>query len=469
MRPVQIVRLSICAAMVTILAASLSSCTADGGSGAVIQTNSSTSDVSSSSYTASLADSEFEYNYLLLKYFYYEADAELATSSYYAEYAGRSAYAGKEYADTRYMYSQMSDLFTRYFTPAYYNYIMTLLTQSESETNIGMKVDTSLKVKLVYPNGSAENAGIQKGDSVISVDSIAISSYQAYERLVDSSTATTFSIEFQRGDSAFTVSLQKTELLLPTVYLDSIKGIPVITVTEFTDSTSDPKGTDHEFERALSETEGATATVLDLRGNGGGSVDKCVAMAEMLLPKNDTAITMISTDLDSVKMKQVMDTTYEIASSTGIGKGRYYVLLLDTGSASCTEMFAAAITSNLQSPIVGMTSYGKGIGQYYMTTYAGGIAGITSLHILDKNGKSYHTYGILPDYEISDPDAALAKAVELAKGATVKRTAGYGTQVLSNWTGEKYQMKGASGAIVPSFDKKGMYKLRGHTQLPLSK
>lgn len=469
MRPVQIVRLSICAAMVTVLAASLSSCTADGGSGVVIQTDSSTSGVSSSSYTASLADSEFEFNYLLLKYFYYKADTELATSSYYTEYAGGSDYAGKEYADTRYMYSQMSDLFTRYFTPAYYNYIMTLLTQSESEKNIGMAVDASLKVKYVYPNGSAAGTGIKRGDSVLTVNSVPISSYSIYEELVDSSTTTLFAIQFQRGDSTFTVSLLKTEILLPTVYLDSIGGIPVITVTEFTDSTSDPKGTDHEFERVLSETEGATATVLDLRGNGGGSVDKCVAMAEALLPKNDTAIIMISTDLDSVKMKQVMDTTYEIASSTGIGNGRYYVLLLDTGSASCTEAFAAAITSNLQAPIVGMTSYGKGIGQYYVTTYAGGIAGITSLHIFDKNGQSYHTYGILPDYEISDPDSALAKAVELAKGATVKRTAGYGTQVLSNWTEEKYQMKSASAAIVPSLDKKGMYKLRGHTQLPLQK
>lgn len=439
------------------------SCSTDGGSGANIST-----DTSSSSSTVA-ADSEFEYNYEMLEYLYFNEASELDSRSYYTTNVAGSAYYGKEYAATRYMYSQMSDLFTRYYTPAYYDYLMTLLTQSESETSIGMKVDSTLKVKLVYPNGSAESAGIQKGDSIISVDDIGISSYSVYERLVDSSTVTMHSIGFQRGDSSFTVSLSKTELLLPTVYLDSISGIPVITVTEFTDSTSDPKGTDHEFELILSETKGASATVLDLRGNGGGSVPKCIAMAEMLLPKNDTAIVEVSTDIDTLKMKQKKDTLYYTASTNGIGSGRYYVLLLDTGSASCTEIFAAAITTNLQSPVVGTISYGKGIGQYYMTTYAKGLAGITGLHFFDKNGDNYHTYGILPDYEISDTDSAMAKAVELAKGATEKRTAGYGTTTLAQWKEEKYQMKSANAAIVPSIDKKGMYKLRRPLQLPSSK
>lgn len=469
MRSVQIVHLPLCAAMATVLATSFSSCTTDGGSGANIQTDSAASSVSSSSYTATLADSEFAYNYLLLKYFYYNADAELATSAYYMDYAGKSSYAGKEYADTRYMYSQMSDLFTRYFTPAYYDYLYALLTQSESEKNIGMAVDTALRVKYVYPNGSAESVGIRRGDSVLAVNSVSISSYAVYEELVDSSTTTRFAVQFQRGDSTFTASLLKTEILLPTVYLDSIENIPVITVTEFTDSTSDPKGTDHEFEQILNETAGAKATILDLRNNGGGSTDKCVAMAEMLLPKNDTAIIMVTTDLDSVRMIQTMDTTYEIAKTNGIGYGRYYVLLLDTGSASCTEAFSAALTSNLRTPVVGMISYGKGIGQYYfMPTPAQGIAGVTSTHIFDKNGTSYHTYGILPDYEISDPDSAMAKAVELAKGATVKRTAGYGTTVLAQWQEKKYQMKSVNAAIVPAFDKKEMHKIyRG--ALPVKK
>ena len=406
------------------------------------------------------ADSEFVYNYQALYFLYYNQDSELENPLYYLSDVSKSSYAQKEFAATRYMYSEMSDLFTHYYTPAYYDYIMSQLTESESVTDIGMLVDSTLKVKLVYPNGSAKTAGVQKGDSIISVNNTVISSYDSYQNLVDLSTATTFSIGFLRGDSSFTATLYKTSLLLPTVYLDSLEGIPVITITEFTDSTSNPKGTMEEFRDILEETSGASSTVLDLRGNPGGSIDHCVGMAEMLLSKGDTAIIMESTDADTINMVQKKVTEAEIASENGIGSGRYYVVLLDTGSASCAEMFSAAITSNLEAPVVGMTSYGKGIGQYYIETYAQGIAGITSLHIFDKDGKSYHTYGILPDFEIADPASAMEKAVELAKEGTYRRTAGYGTTVLDNWTGTKWQMKQSSkSSLIPSVPHHSMYRI----------
>jgi C-terminal processing protease CtpA/Prc len=82
---------------------------------------------------------------------------------------------------------------------------------------------------------------------------------------------------------------------------------------------------------------------------------------------------------------------------------------------------------NKKFPVVGLTTYGKGIGQKYITTPSYSLAIITGMQIVDKDLNTYHKYGIQPDFIISDNEQALNKAVELAKEMTYVRTAGYGT------------------------------------------
>jgi carboxyl-terminal processing protease len=409
--------------------------------------------------------SEFEYNYSFLYFYYYKAGTELKSQEYYTENVDTSVYKVEfqDVADVLFMYEDMSDLFTKYYPSAYFDELWALLTESESNKTVGVAVDSSLTVKRVYPNSSAYSAGVKKGDIVIAVDSIFLEgNYDRYTKLVDSSTASTFKISFDRGGDTLKFSLLKTEILLPTVYLDSINGIPVITVTEFTDSTSNINGTSAEFSEILEETNGAKSTVLDLRGNPGGSVDQCSDMAKMLLARGDTIIRGTYAVPDKDYKVQVDSAFATIATTNGIGKGRYYVLMLDSGSASCSEIFAAAITSNLKTPIVGELSYGKGIGQFYIVTNVNGIASATSLRLFDKDGVSYHTYGFVPDFVISDPDSAMNKAVELAQKGTYKRTAGYGTTPIGHWTGPKTK-KSAGTASIKNFERDGAFKI---IQLP---
>ena len=404
---------------------------------------------------------EFEYNYAFLYFYYYKAGTELKSEEYYTENVDTSIYipSVQDVADVLFMYEDMSDLFTNYYPSIYFDELWAQLNQSESNKTVGMAVDSTLTVKRVYPNSSAYSAGVQKGDIVIAVDSIFLEgSYDRYTKLVDSSTASTFKISFERGDDTLQFSLLKTEILLPTVYLDSINGIPVITVTEFTDSTSNIHGTSAEFAEILEETDGAKSTVLDLRGNPGGSVDQCSDMAKMLLANGDTIIRGTYAVPDKDYTVQIDSAFATIATEDGIGKGRYYVLMLDSGSASCSEIFAAALASNLKTPIVGELSYGKGIGQFYIVTEVNGIAGATSLRLFDKDGVSYHTYGFVPDFVIADPDSAMNKAVELAQKGTYKRTAGYGTTPIGHWTGPKTK-KSVGSASIKNFKRDGAFKI----------
>lgn len=389
----------------------------------------------STSTVISFDSEEFDYNYDFLSLFYYKADSELGSKEDYQfspDTANYSKYA--DVANVLVMYHEMSDLFTRYYPHVYYDRLTALLNASTAEKTPGMDVDSNLTVVHVYPNGSAADEGIKKGDVILSVDSIDLEGlYSRYTKLVDSSNASSFLISLVRGTDTLAKTVANETILLPTVFLDSINKIPVVTVTEFTDSTNNPKGTAEEFKDVLEETDGATSTVIDLRGNGGGSVDICEEMAKDLLPSGDTVIIQKSVGPNKAYTQQVSSVEFVKTTTNGIGKGRYYVLLLDSNSASCTEIFAAAITSNLKSPVVGTLSFGKGIGQYYVETPDQAYGAATALHFLDKNGESYHTYGIVPDFEITNSDSAMAKAIELAKNATYKRTASYGTSVISYW------------------------------------
>ena len=144
-----------------------------------------------------------------------------------------------------------------------------------------------------------------------------------------------------------------------------------------------------------------------------------------------------------------------VATEDGVGKGRYVVFLADSATASCSEILLAGVTRNLKSPIVGQQTYGKGIGQYYIPTYAGGYSIVTSLRISDKDFVTYHDKGFLPDYDISDSLKALEKAVEIAKLGKEKRTKGYGTKDQGHFSNSLAKKAGSKNAL----PRGGAYKI----------
>jgi len=414
-----------------------------------------------------ISDDEFEklpvesqeliYTNLLIHLFYVNADKELQNYSYYENKGAENGYTTRdfEFPDVSYMYGTLSDNFTNYFSPKNAETILRLLTYSEEEVGIGAEVSevtvqdcgtgenceesTVLVFKRVYPNGPAATAGIQKGDTLISLDGAIISKESAFEKLSSGTPGTSIPIVVKRGteESSYTVLLDY--YLSPTVFVDTYDSIPVITITEFTDTTYLNTGTYGEFVEALKETEGAASTVIDLRGNPGGSVDQCLDMTSEFLRMNDTITTIITHDYNEEIDDRIIDSATYIVSEDGLGADRYYVFLADSNSASCAEIMLMGVVSTTKSPVVGQITYGKGIGQSYMQTIAGGITGITSMKILDKNMNSYHRYGIAPDYAEDDPEMALQKALELARERSAVRTMAYGSFDTGHFTLAKKQ------------------------------
>lgn len=443
----------------------------------------STEDIYLSTYPIDDVKNEFDlelYNnfiYLDLAYIYGHTRNEIGES--YTIYMGKGTpdvnsvkgYCTEDYYDICYMYNQMADPFTQYFDPVVAEQVYKNVMETEEIVGIGAEVEavtdaesTHLVVTQVAPNSPSETAGLQEGDIIVSVDGIPISKPANFDKLCSGEEGRTVQITVIRGEDTITISATLQQYHVPSVKLHYEDSIPVIEILEFSATTSNKGGTYGEFLEALQKTEGAKSTIIDLRQNPGGNTDQCNRVSGELLSEGDTIITDVQTNSDSAvidghkKIFQKLDTITYTASHDGIGKDRYYVLMASDSSASCAEIFLSAVSVNKKTPIVGVTSYGKGIGQAVLSVEEGiqGLALITALQGVDKNGNSYHDLGIVPDFEIVDPAQQMAKAVELAKEGTFIRTAGYGTQKLNHFSKAREE---TSGKRIPTLrDLKTRYK-----------
>ena len=181
-------------------------------------------------------------------------------------------------------------------------------------------------------------------------------------------------------------------------------GIGYIKLSQFSRNVST------EFDASLAAIlgKGATALVLDLRGNSGGFVNEAVAVASQFLREN----TLIFTEQRADGKRDYT------AAAGGRALSQPLVVLVDRGTASATEILSAALHDNARAKLVGEKTYGKGTEQLQQILSDGGGARITVARWLTPSGIWVHHQGIEPDVTVSGtdpapPDLVLRKAVDL--------------------------------------------------------
>ncbi len=363
-------------------------------------------------------EQEFRYNYLLLKAYFYHPER-------IKEY---SEYEGVPEVDS--MYSSLNDTlggwrYTRYYKPDTSEEVIGNIQNSERYYSFGFqrKIDSdTLIVTRVYPFSPATNAGLKKYDKLLFAnDTTSLTGEQATDYLESDSLFANFTVfKVLRGTQVYTLqAMQKEEVRVPTVYLDSLIGIPYISVTEFTQRTNNPRGTYYEFAEYLKEIKGTKTAIIDLRSNRGGDIGHCSKMAAELVPLNKELVYDVRHRRRDEK--NAIDTIHYFAKDyldkEGAGIGINWIILMSRFSASCSERFIAAVKHNRpETVLIGENSYGKGIGQTYGYTYLKGLAYITSLQSFYPNGQTFHEVGIPPDryVALNSPAAEYIAAIEAA-------------------------------------------------------
>lgn len=453
------------------IAAILSACSnassADDGSETAIASSSSCADDCADPVLHELV---VNYNLLDLMYIYGHQRGELASSV--DAYVGKGSAKDKmnnngeegcteAYYDVCHMYNQMKDPYTRYYDPTIAKDILEDLTEPEEEITIlgaeyAVYSEEDMLLVITDAKADAKEDELHVGDTFL-VFALSFAFSEATGDTID------ISLKVNRGKGKDTTSVnvkaRATKAKQPTVKFHYEKtstgdSIPVIKIKEFDEKTTGVGGTHGEFVEALKKTAGSKSLILDLRDNGGGDTEHCNAAAAEFLSKGDTITIDIDSEVDSIlqdgmkKYIQKIDTDMVVADRDGMAKDRYVVMLANEFSASCAELMLSAIASNKKFPIVGQLTYGKQIAQAIVAAGAAnvaedsipdffralkGLAIVTSTYSYDKDWKSFQDVGIVPDYDISDRQEQMKKAVELAVEGTAKRTAGYGTEPLGHF------------------------------------
>lgn len=302
------------------------------------------------------------------------------------------------------LYAKLSDPYTRYVPPAKSEETITHMNTSFVPGDVGMEYTTfatehPIVIQRVYAQSPAGKAGIPRYGNILSINDIDLVGNRAkatYDSVLTYNKEVTLKVTYH-GDTT-DYKLIKEDIYAPTVFLDTMGGIEIITITGFKLTTADKKnGTLGELKAHLDSTKNTTAArIIDIRSNPGGHVTHCTAMADLFIEKGPVSIR--SSRTTDAAGTPVNHTELVSAKPGDAGEKHKFVALVSKNSASCAEIFAAAIQEGANIPVAGDTTYGKGIGQGTWKTLNGGLAIITNHEFLTPKGNSYHKKGIIPNY-----------------------------------------------------------------------
>jgi carboxyl-terminal processing protease len=167
--------------------------------------------------------------------------------------------------------------------------------------------------------------------------------------------------------------------------------IGYVRIIQFQGRTSD------DVEKALKklEEQGMKRLVLDMRNNPGGLLDASVDVSSLFLPKEKLVVYIQGRQKDDRKDFY----------ATGEYPDRPYpvVVLVNSGSASASEIVAGALQDSKRAVIVGTQTFGKGSVQTVFPLDGGTGIRLTTAKYYTPSGRSIQNVGITPDLVIKLP------------------------------------------------------------------
>lgn len=266
-------------------------------------------------------------------------------------------------------------------------------------TGIGAELgtDTSNNIVIVSPLSGfpAEKAGLKSKDIIAAVNGESTSgkTIDAVVKEIRGPENTKVTLTLVRGSSApFSVTITRAKISVPSVESHIDGNIGYLKINQFSQDTVPLAQSAAKNFKA----KGVKGVVLDLRGNPGGYLDGAVNVSSLWLDKGKTIVS----ERHGGKTQHV-----DYATGDNILKGLPTVVLIDSGSASASEITAGALHDNGAAVLVGAKSFGKGSVQQVINLKDGSEVKVTIAHWYTPNGKNIDKQGINPDIPAARSDA----------------------------------------------------------------
>ena len=217
-------------------------------------------------------------------------------------------------------------------------------------------VNGNVIINEPYANSPAAKAGLRCGDEVEAIDGVSthgLTSSESSERMRGKpGTTVVLTVKKLRG-ATVDVPVVRERIALPSVeyvgMLNEADGY--ILLDKFTDGVSQAIREAYHTLKA----QGMQRLVLDLRGNGGGLMHEAVNLVSLFVPRGSVVVTAKGRSAQSVQVYKT--TTDPVDTEIPI------LILVDSGSASSSEIVSGALQDYDRATIVGTRTYGKGLVQ----------------------------------------------------------------------------------------------------------
>ena len=297
-----------------------------------------------------------------------------------------------------------------------------LATQATDGTASCVTLGPTCRLVIIAPIGGspAEKAGLRAGDLVLATDGVSLNglSVDDARARIRGPKGSVLELSVARGSEApFALRITRDVILEQEVESKTfddgrvgyvqLKGFSDRAATDLTDAV-----------RAHIEA-GRTKLILDLRGNPGGYVTAARTVASQFIGSGT-----IFWEQDAHG-----DQTPTEATPGGVATDPKIeiVALIDRGTASASEIVAAALQDSGRALLVGQRSFGKGtVQQWQELPGEGGAFRLTIARWLSPDKRWIHNVGIEPDVTVDLPtnpipgrDPMLDRALELLDGQPV--------------------------------------------------
>ncbi len=322
------------------------------------------------------------------------------------------------YAAITGMLNSVHDRYTTFLTPKEYADLNQGLDGgSFAGTGIVIEQDETTKyidVSNVIPDGPADKAGVQEGDTLTAIDGLSTKDMKlpTASSHLRGKLGTQVKLTIVREGKLLPepITIVRAQIHELSVYEKMLPGkIGYVGLTVF------GRDTGAELQQALDrlQKEGARALVLDLRDNGGGYLDSAIDVSSKFIA---------SGPIVSVESRASNVTTYE-AEDTAIPPIPLAVLV-NSHTASASEITTAAIQDSGVGTVIGTKTFGKGVVQEIVALPDGSAIKITDARYLTPRNRDINQIGITPDisvienkgtgFRFGDParDAQLGRAVQ---------------------------------------------------------
>lgn len=258
------------------------------------------------------------------------------------------------------------------------------------------------RVDKVFPGSPAMASGLRAGDKIIKVDGMDIKGWPlttAVEK-IKGPVETEVVLVVNRDGAEISFRLKRAIMDVPSTDAKiEGKSTGYIAISSFGAKTPD------HFKADLNEllSQNIKGLVIDLRDNSGGYLNAALQIAELLAPPDSTIL--ITKNYDGTITRHV--------SEKGIKTVKIpTVVLVNSQSASAAEILAGALQDN-GIPLLGATTYGKGVAQSLIRMSTGGALKVTTTEYTTPKGRQVNKVGLKPDYQVLTPELQLPLALRM--------------------------------------------------------